>query len=132
MSKRTFIVGTARVLDHLGQELAAYMRDGLVMKVEVSEYKATRSVEQNARMWAMLTEVSEQVEWYGVKLSPEEWKDVFTASLRKQRAVPNLDGTGFVVLGLHTSKMSIGEMGDLMTLMEAFGAERGVQFRQAA
>lgn len=87
----------------------------------------TRSLEQNSRMWAMLTEVSRQVDWYGRKLTPEEWKHVFSASLKKQDVVPGLDG-GFVVLGLSTSQMSIREMSDLIELMSAFGAEKGVRF----
>lgn len=87
----------------------------------------TRSREQNARMWAMLADVSRQVDWHGQKLAPEEWKDVFSASLKKQRAVPGIDG-GFVILGRRTSKMTRAEMCDLMTLMEAFGAEYGVRF----
>jgi hypothetical protein len=89
---------------------------------------ATRSTEQNRRLWALLTEVSQQVEWYGKRLTPEDWKHVFTASLRKLDVVPNLDGTGFVALGMSTSRMTVAEMGDLMTLIEAFGAQRGVRF----
>lgn len=87
----------------------------------------TRSTAQNARMWAMLEDVSSQVEWHGRKLSKEDWKHIFSASLKKQDAVPGIDG-GFVVLGQSTSKMTVREMGDLMTLMEAFGAEQGVRF----
>lgn len=87
----------------------------------------TRSLAQNARLWAMLTEVSQQVDWYGRKLTAEEWKHVFSASLKKQDVVPGLDG-GFVVLGLSTSKMTKSEMSDLQTLMEAFGAQQGVRF----
>lgn len=89
----------------------------------------TRSLDQNARMWAMLTDVSEQVEWYGRKLSPEAWKCVFSASLKKQDVVPGLHGD-FVVIGQSTSQMTIREMGDLMELMSAFGAERGVKFHE--
>lgn len=89
--------------------------------------KETRSIVQNARLWAMLTDISKQVVWYGRKLSPEEWKHVMSAALKKQDVVPGLDG-GFVVLGLSTSKMTKAEMSDLQTLMEAFGAERGVKF----
>lgn len=88
----------------------------------------TRSLEQNARMWAMLADVASQVDWYGQKLSSEDWKNIFSASLNKQRAVPGLDG-GFVVLGKSTSKMTIQEMTELMDLMDAFGAERGVKFK---
>lgn len=87
----------------------------------------TRSTLQNARLWAMLTEVSQQVDWYGKKLSPEDWKHVLTASLKKQEAVPGIDG-GFVVLGLSTSKMTIAEMSELQTLIEAFGSQQGVKF----
>lgn len=93
------------------------------------EFKAARrSLPQNDRMWAMLTDVSRQVDWYGQKLTPDDWKDVFTASLRKARVVPSIDGDGFVLLGLHTSDMTKAEMGDLMELIAAFGAERGVIF----
>lgn len=98
---------------------------GHKMTLEVK--KQTRSTEQNARMWAMLTEISDQVNWYGRKLTPTEWKHVFSASLKKQDVVPGLDG-GFVVLGQSTSNMTRAEMSDLQTLMEAFGAQQGVKF----
>lgn len=109
----------------LWAQIKAHLMAGQQLVIEVKE--KTRSTEQNARMWALLTDVSRQVDWYGQKLTPEEWKDVFSASLKKQKAVPGLDG-GFVILGQRTSKMSIREMGELMELIEAFGAERGVRF----
>ena len=90
----------------------------------------TRSLAQNARLWAMLTDISKQVDWYGKKLSPSDWKHIFTSSLKKLDVVPNLDGTGFVALGLSTSKMTKAEMCDLQTLMEAFGAEKNVKFSE--
>ena len=96
-------------------------------RLRLSVKPETRSTAQNARMWAMLEDVASQVVWHGRKLSKEDWKHVFSASLKKQDAVPGIDG-GFVVLGQSTSKMSVREMGDLMTLMEAFGAEQGVRF----
>lgn len=96
--------------------------EGYIVEVRAK----TRTLAQNARMWAMLSEVSEKVEWYGKKLEPEEWKDVFTAALKRQDVVPGIEG-GFVVLGQRTSKMTVAEMGDLMELISAFCAERGVQ-----
>lgn len=87
-----------------------------------------RSVDQNAKMWAMLTEVAEQVTWYGQKLSAEDYKDMLTASLRKARVVPGIDPGSFVVLGLHTSDMTKDEMSNLIELISAFGAEHGVVF----
>lgn len=87
----------------------------------------TRSDKQNRRLWAMLREISQQVVWHGNKLTDEEWKDVFTAALKRQKVVPGLDG-GFVVCGQRTSKMTKPEMSELQMLMEAFGAEQGVMF----
>jgi hypothetical protein len=93
----------------------------------LSVKKAKRSNEQNKRLWAMLNEISQQVDWYGQKLTPEEWKDVFSAAMKRTKVVPGLDG-GFVVCGQSTSRMTKGEMSEMQTLMEAFGAERGVKF----
>lgn len=86
-----------------------------------------RSDAQNRRLWAMLADIAAQVDWYGNKLTSEEWKDVFSASLKRTKVVPGLDG-GFVVCGQSTSKMTKAEMCELQELMEAFGAERGVRF----
>lgn len=103
-------------------------QDGYVVEVK----EPTRNLEQNALMWATLTDVSNQVEWYGKKLTPEDWKHVFSSSLRRLEVVPNLDGTGFVALGQHTSTMSKREFSDLCELIFAFGSERGVQWTEQA
>ena len=95
------------------------------MVVSITEQK--RSSEASAKMWAMLGEVAQQVVWHGQKLSPEDWKNVFSASLKKQRVVPSLDG-GFVVMAQSTSKMTKSEMSDLIQLIDAFGAEKNVRF----
>ena len=84
----------------------------------------TRTLDQNAALWPRLEEISQQVDWYGQKLTKEEWKDVFSAALKKQKAVPGLDG-GFVVCGQSTSKMGKREFSDLIELINAFAAERG-------
>jgi len=87
-----------------------------------------RSLEQNRMMWANLEDIAQQVVWYGVKLTKEEWKDVLTAALKKQKVVPGIEG-GFVVLGARTSKMTVPEMTELIELSTAFGTQQGVKFR---
>lgn len=97
----------------------------------ISFARSKRTIPQNDRMWAMLTELSEQVEWMGQRLTTDDWKDMFTAALRKERVVPGING-GFVVLGQRTSDMTKEELGDLMELISAFAAERGVILGEAA
>lgn len=93
------------------------------------EFKAARrSLDQNALLWASLSEISRQVVWYGAKLSADDWKDVLTASLRKARVVPGIDPGTYVPLGMRTSDMTKPEMAELIELIMAFGAERGVVF----
>ena len=45
----------------------------------------TRTLEQNARMWATLTDISKQVNWHGLALTAEEWKHIFTATLKGKK-----------------------------------------------
>jgi len=79
-------------------------------------------------MWANLEDIAQQVVWYGVKLTKDEWKDVLTAALKKQKVVPGIEG-GFVVIGARTSKMTVPEMTELIELSTAFGTQQGVKFR---
>lgn len=97
-------------------------------RVEFKQSK--RTLPQNSILWARLTEISQQVEWYGERLSADDWKDVFSASLRKARVVPGIDPGSFVPLGMRTSDMSTDEMSNLLALMDAFAAERGVVFHE--
>jgi len=99
-------------------------------------YKVTiqppqRSLEQNSKLWAILTEIAQQVEWHGQRLEPAEWKDMATAALKQQKVVPGISG-GFVVLGSSTSRMTKAELGELIEFLYAFGAERGVVFEEPA
>ena len=114
-----------QVLKDVWPHIKALLMAGHRLVLEVKP--ETRSLSQNARLWAILTDVSEQVEWYGRKLTPDDWKHVFTAALSKQDVVPGIEG-GFVVLGKATSKMTKSEMAELQTLIEAFGVQRGVKF----
>lgn len=97
--------------------------------VAVRLSRPTRTLDQNARLWPMLHDIAKQIEWYGQMLTEEEWKDIFTAALKRLKVVPGLDG-GFVVVGAHTSRMTIGEMCDLQELMQAFGDEREIRWTE--
>jgi hypothetical protein len=95
------------------------------------EFRAPRrSGDQNNLMWSLLGQISKSVDWYGQKLTSEDWKDVLTASLRRTRVVPGIDVGTFVPLGMRTSQMTKEEISDLLELIYAFGAERGVKFRE--
>ena len=113
------------VFNDIWQKAKPYLMAGNKLVLTIEQEK--RSQEQNALMWSVLTDLSRQVMWHGQKLTKEEYKDLLTAGLKKQRAIPGIDG-GFVVLGSSTSKMTKQEMTDLITLAHAFGDEREVKW----
>lgn len=93
----------------------------------VTIQEETRTLAQNAELWPRLSDISRQVLWHGLRLSPEDWKEVFAAALKKQKVVPGLDGS-FVVCGGRTSYMRKQEFAELMELAHAFGTEHGVRW----
>lgn len=94
-------------------------------RVEFKEGK--RTLDQNARMWAMLTDVARQHEHYGQRYDAEAWKILFMTALgRELRLAPALDGRGVVALSTSSSKMTKSEMSDLIEFMLAWGAENGI------
>jgi len=115
-----------RAITHTWEQAKRLIADGKRLTLELRPEK--RSDAQNRRLWSMLTDISEQVEWHGHRLTSEEWKDVFSAALKRTKVVPGLDG-GFVVCGQSTSRMTKAEMAELQMLMEAFGAQREVRFK---
>lgn len=95
----------------------------------VTVQEPTRSGSQNRLMWALLTDLSIQVNWHSQKLTPENWKDIVTAGLKKQDVVPGLDG-GFVVLGTSTRRMTKLEMNELIEFIYYVGAKYDVKFSE--
>lgn len=125
MSRYVYILTTRDVRTKLCDWI---MRLPVGTRVELKEQK--RSTDQNAKLWANLTEIAANIRYHGVKLSPEDYKLLFISSLFKQRSermrlVPNLEGDGFVALGGRSSDLSVTEMSDLIELTEAYAAQNG-------
>jgi hypothetical protein len=96
-------------------------------RVELKEPK--RTLPQNALMWSCLTDIAAQAEHCGRRYSADDWKVIMVHALGKEtRFVPSLDGNGFIPIGQSSSDLSKAEMSDLIELMHAFGAERGIVF----
>ncbi len=119
--KHTFTIQNQRIKDNAIAAVSAVPLDPL-HEIIIRAVKSIRSLEQNAKMWAMLTDISKQVVWHGLNLEPHEWKEMITAAIKKQKVVPGIDG-GFVVIGASTSRMSIKDMIDVVDFCYAFGAD---------
>jgi hypothetical protein len=98
------------------------------------EFKAPqRSLEQNSRMWAMLTDVSTQKMHAGRRYTPDQWKVLFMhACGREIQFLPALDNSTFIPWGQSSSDLSTSEMADLITFMMKWGDENGVRWTDPA
>lgn len=111
------------------QELANIV-DKTTLPFAANLKRDKRTGKQNARQWAMLSEVAEQQLWHGQKLSKEDWKVIFMQALDAEtRLVPNLANDGFVALSRSTSSLTVQEHCDLTALIEAFAAQNGIDLK---
>lgn len=118
----TVILRANRELAHRMVECAPA---GSVMTVK----KPSRSLDQNAKLWAMLTEIS-AAKPEGRELTPDVWKAIFMHALdHAQRFEMALDGKGMVPVGFRSSKLTKEQMGDLLEVITEYGARHGVQFK---
>ncbi len=86
-----------------------------------------RTLDQNARLWAHLSDVALQAEHNGKRYTPDQWKVLFLhACGRAVQFIPALDGTTVLPWGQSSSDLSKSEMADLITFIEAFAADRGI------
>lgn len=114
-----------------GRETAKHWAEIAPPGVVVKFYKPKRTIPQNDRMWAMLTDVATQADHNGQKYSPDQWKCLFMHACGHEVAfMPGLSG-GFFPAGFKSSKMSKEQMTELMDFIEAWGAEHGVIFKEA-
>lgn len=91
--------------------------------------KPKRSLPQNDRMWAMLTDIATQKEHAGRKYTPDQWKVLFMHAIgREVQFIPSLDNQTFIPWGQSSSDLSKQEMTDLIDFIAAWGAENGVVF----
>lgn len=89
--------------------------------------EAKRTVDQNSRFWAMLSDVS-RAKPQGRRMTPERWKAAFMQSFGHQvQFETDLEGRPFPV-GHASSKLSKAEMSELMEFISAWGTENGVEW----
>ena len=90
---------------------------------------AKRTLDQNSKLWAMLTDVS-IAKPDGRTHTPEVWKALFmNACGYEVQFLHGLDGNPFPA-GFRSSKMSKDQMSELIEFIYAWGSEHGVPWRE--
>ena len=94
----------------------------------VSIREASRNRDQNARMWAMLTDVS-RAQPEGRRWTADTWKAAFMHSLGHQvQFCEGLDHSGPFPLGFRSSHLTVRQMSDLITVIAEYGDRHGIEW----
>lgn len=120
---QTIILGRNRETAHRVIDVAP---PGSVVNVKPPR----RTLDQNALMWALLSDIA-RAKPQGRVLPPETWKALFMHEAGfKCTFEPSLDGQGVVPLGFKSSRLGKAEFSDLIEAINAYAAEHGVEFSQ--
>ncbi len=102
---------------------------GIRYRVTVEEYKRTRTVDQNSRYWAILKDISYQVQVEGRNYTTDVWHEYFrTKFLGKDTFL--VDGSP-VLVTKSSRKLNVMDFGDYMTQVEVWAVEHGVHFYES-
>jgi hypothetical protein len=86
-----------------------------------------RNVDQNAKLWAALTDIATQKMHAGRRYTPNQWKVLFLhACGREIQFLPALDNSTFLPYGQSSSDLSKEEFSELLDFIGQWGAENGV------
>ena len=111
------------------RRLAHQLIDKAPQDAVVKVSAAKRSDDQNAKMWAMLSDIS-RAKPEGRAHIPEVWKCIFMAALGHEvKFETGLDGQPFPI-GFRTSKLTKAQMSDLIEFIYAYASKHGVKWSE--
>jgi len=123
--KQTFRLVNERVRDNA---LRAVREAETGYTVTIAEPK--RSADQNAYLWALLSDVAD-AKPEGRQWDPETWKAAFMHYLGHQvRFCEGLEGSGPFPMGFRSSRLTVKQMGNLLTCIMAYGDQHGVKWTE--
>lgn len=111
---------------HAALDLIRNAPDGHVVTVR----EPTRSLDQNAKLWAMLSDVA-HAQPEGRQWGPETWKCAFLHALgHRARFEPGIDDTGPFPVAFSSSRLTKAQFADLITTIYEYGDRHGVRWSE--
>lgn len=111
------------------REFAKALIDKAPIDAVVKISEAKRSDDQNAKMWAMLSDIS-RAKPEDRKHTPEVWKCLFMNALGHETAFEmGLDSRPFPI-GFQSSRLTKAQMSDLIEFIYAYGAQHNVKWSE--
>jgi hypothetical protein len=121
---------TVRLVGPEQRTLAKQLIDAAPDRTVVTLAPETRTLDQNARLWAMLSDVA-RARPEGRTWPPETWKAAFMSALGHEVIwQPGIEGGAPFPAGFRSSRLTKAQMSDLIELVSAYGARHGVAWSE--
>lgn len=123
---RTFVIRSETLMQavtaFIQSNAMPMLQQGKPMAVTVTEAKSKRSLEQNARLHALLQEIANNAWVEGRQFDMETWKEFFRREYIgvEEYELPNGKRSE---RGISTTTLSVGDFADLMTKIEQYAAD---------
>lgn len=109
--------------------MAHHLIDKAPINAVVKIAPESRSTDQNAKMWAMLSDIS-RAKPEGRRHAPEVWKCLMMHACGHETAFETgLDDRPFPI-GFQSSKLTKAQMSDLIEFIAAYGAQHNVKWSE--
>jgi len=124
MTNATLILANDKV-----RSRAKHWIDIAPVGVVVTFAKPKRTLDQNAKLWAMITDVSRAMP-DGRRHTTDMWKAIFMQACGHEMQFLNgIDGNPFPA-GFRSSKMNKAQMSEMIEFIYAYGAEHNVEWTE--
>ena len=122
MAQTVILIGQSQ------RDFAKRMIDAAPKNAVLTIKPEARSIDQNAKLWAMLSDVA-RAKPEGRHWTAETWKCAFLHALGHQvQFAEGLDNSGPFPLGFRSSKLSKAQRADLITYIIESGDRNGVKW----
>ena len=119
---------TVIIRGDMQRALAKSIIDRAPIDAVVTIKEGTRSADQNAKMWAMLSDLA-RAKPEGRAMSPELWKAAFMSALGHEIIwQPGIDNAPPFPAGFRTSRLSKARFAELITFIQEYGDRHGVRW----
>ena len=123
---------TVRLISPLQRGIAIDLIKRAPADAVVNIREATRSLDQNALMWVLLSDVSRSKP-EGRNLRSEQWKAAFMSALGHEvQWINGVDGHPPFPDQHSSSRLNKSDMADLITFIMEYGARHGVAWSEQA
>ncbi|MEG2265714.1 MAG: recombination protein NinB [Acinetobacter sp.] len=132
MTKKVFYLRTEQIRSHAIEQIRNLPLDQnspLVLTIQ----ERTRTLEQNAKLHAMLSDISRQHAYLGKKRNVEFWKGLFVsgwqiATNQNPEIVPGLEGE-FINIRESTATMGVRKLSEVIEYIYAYCSMNGIKLR---